>query len=109
MNRRHKEEHTAFHTRREPGRHSARAPIIQRKNSTAVTSGITMKKLKIPLSKTDRVFHPPTRIMTPSAFVSLRDNLDLSTAFGRLMFQIIGAMAEFERALISERVSAGLR
>ena len=29
------------------------------------------------------------------AFVSLRDNLDLSTPTGRLMFQIIGAMAEF--------------
>jgi DNA invertase Pin-like site-specific DNA recombinase len=27
------------------------------------------------------------------AFVSLRDNLDLSTPSGRLMFQIIGAMA----------------
>jgi DNA invertase Pin-like site-specific DNA recombinase len=34
------------------------------------------------------------------AFVSLRDNLDLGTPSGRLMFQIIGAMAEFERALI---------
>lgn len=43
------------------------------------------------------------------AFVSLRDNLDLSTPSGRLMFQIIGAMAEFERALIQERVKAGLR
>ena len=32
------------------------------------------------------------------AFVSLRDNLDLTTPSGRLMFQIIGAMAEFERA-----------
>jgi DNA invertase Pin-like site-specific DNA recombinase len=42
-------------------------------------------------------------------FVSLRDNLDLSTPSGRLMFQIIGAMAEFERALIQERVRAGLR
>ena len=28
---------------------------------------------------------------------------------GRLMFQIIGAMAEFERSLIQERVRAGLR
>jgi DNA invertase Pin-like site-specific DNA recombinase len=28
------------------------------------------------------------------AFVSLSDNQDLSTASGRLMFQIIGAMAE---------------
>ena len=43
------------------------------------------------------------------AFISLRDNLDLSTASGRLMFQIIGAMAEFERALTQERVRAGLR
>lgn len=43
------------------------------------------------------------------AFVSLRDNLDLSTPSGRLMFQIIAAMAEFERSLIQERVRAGLR
>jgi DNA invertase Pin-like site-specific DNA recombinase len=43
------------------------------------------------------------------SFISLKDNLDLSTPSGRLMFQIIGAMAEFERALIQERVKAGLR
>lgn len=43
------------------------------------------------------------------SFISLKDNLDLSTPSGRLMFQIIGAMAEFERALIQERVRAGLR
>src|ERR1700704_6123711 len=42
-------------------------------------------------------------------FISLRDNLDLSTPSGRLMFQIIGAMAEFQRSLIQERVKAGLR
>jgi DNA invertase Pin-like site-specific DNA recombinase len=42
------------------------------------------------------------------SFISLRDNLDLSTPSGRLMFQIIGAMAEFERSLIQERVKAGL-
>ena len=43
------------------------------------------------------------------AFVSIRDNLDLSTPSGRLMFQIIGAMAEFERSLIQERVCCGLK
>jgi DNA invertase Pin-like site-specific DNA recombinase len=42
-------------------------------------------------------------------FISLRDNLDLTTPSGRLMFQLIGAMAEFERFLIQERVIAGLR
>ena len=43
------------------------------------------------------------------SFISLRDNLDLSTPSGRLMFQIIGAMAEFEKSVIQERVKAGLR
>ena len=42
------------------------------------------------------------------AFVSLHDNLDLTTPAGRMMFHVIGAMAEFERALIRERVRAGL-
>ena len=42
------------------------------------------------------------------AFVSLRDGFDLSTPSGRLMFQIIGAMGEFERNLIRERVKAGM-
>lgn len=43
------------------------------------------------------------------AFVSLRDNIDLTTPAGRLMFQVIGAMAEFERSLTVERVKAGLQ
>ena len=43
------------------------------------------------------------------AFVSLRDNLDLSTPAGRMLFHVVGAMAEFERTLIQERVRAGLR
>jgi DNA invertase Pin-like site-specific DNA recombinase len=42
------------------------------------------------------------------AFVSLRDNLDLSTPTGRLMFAVIGAMAEFELSLTKERVKCGL-
>ena len=42
------------------------------------------------------------------AFVSLRDNIDLSTPTGRLMFAVIGAMAEFELSLTKERVKCGL-
>jgi len=41
-------------------------------------------------------------------FISYQDNLDLTTPQGRLMFHIIGAMAEFERELIAERVKAGI-
>jgi DNA invertase Pin-like site-specific DNA recombinase len=42
------------------------------------------------------------------AFVSVNDQMDLTTASGRLMMQILGSFAEFERALIRERTLAGL-
>jgi DNA invertase Pin-like site-specific DNA recombinase len=41
-------------------------------------------------------------------FVSYNENLDLTSSTGRLMFQLLGAFAEFERNLIKERVVAGL-
>lgn len=43
------------------------------------------------------------------SLISLRDNIDLSTAAGRAMFQMIGVFAEFEREITRERVLAGLR
>lgn len=43
------------------------------------------------------------------AFHSLNDGLDTSSAQGRLVFHMMGALAEFERALISERTQAGVR
>jgi putative DNA-invertase from lambdoid prophage Rac len=42
-------------------------------------------------------------------FISLSDNLDFSTAAGKLQFQILSAFAEFERELIRERTIEGLR
>ena len=42
------------------------------------------------------------------AFVSLKDNLNFSTPAGRLMFNVIAAMAQFERDLIREGVKAGM-
>ena len=41
-------------------------------------------------------------------FISLRESIDTSTPLGRLMFGLVGAMAEFERDLIRERVRAGM-
>lgn len=43
------------------------------------------------------------------SFVCYNDNIDTTTPAGRLMFQMVGAFAEFERALIKERVCLGLR
>jgi DNA invertase Pin-like site-specific DNA recombinase len=42
-------------------------------------------------------------------FISLREQLDLTSPAGRVMFAVIAAMAEFERELIRERIQAGLR
>jgi DNA invertase Pin-like site-specific DNA recombinase len=42
------------------------------------------------------------------AFQSLTENVDTTSAGGRLIFHIFGALAEFERNLIRERTMAGL-
>lgn len=43
------------------------------------------------------------------AFISISDNLNFSTASGKLHFQILCAFAEFERELIRERTIEGLK
>jgi DNA invertase Pin-like site-specific DNA recombinase len=40
--------------------------------------------------------------------VSLRQNIDTTSPAGRLTFQILGAVAEFERELLRERAKAGM-
>lgn len=42
-------------------------------------------------------------------FVSVQDQVDTDSPMGRAMFTLIGAMAELESSLISERVTAGMR
>lgn len=41
-------------------------------------------------------------------FRSLSEAIDTTTASGRLLFHVMGAIAEFERSLISERTRAGM-
>jgi DNA invertase Pin-like site-specific DNA recombinase len=43
------------------------------------------------------------------AFVSLSEQIDTTTPAGKLVFTVLGAVAELERTLIAERVKAGLR
>jgi len=42
-------------------------------------------------------------------FISLTDNIDLSSASGVLQFNIISAFAQFERDILSERTKEGLK
>lgn len=41
-------------------------------------------------------------------FVSLKDNIDTSTAMGRFFFRVMASIAELERDIISERTRSGL-
>ena len=41
-------------------------------------------------------------------FISHENHLDTSTPSGKLVFQVIAAVAEFERDIIAERVKAGM-
>jgi DNA invertase Pin-like site-specific DNA recombinase len=43
------------------------------------------------------------------AFVSLSEQMDTTTPTGKMIFTVLGAVAELERSLIVERVRAGLR
>jgi DNA invertase Pin-like site-specific DNA recombinase len=42
-------------------------------------------------------------------FRSLSESIDTETAGGRLVFHMMGALAEFERSLIAERTRAGMK
>jgi len=42
-------------------------------------------------------------------FIATTQNIDTTTATGNLLFQIMGAFAEFEKNIISERTKEGLK
>ena len=55
------------------------------------------------------VLHIMERIAAAGAgFRSLTESVDTTTPAGRMMMQMVGAFAEFERAMIRERTSAGV-
>ncbi len=43
-----------------------------------------------------------------AGFRSLTESIDTTTSAGRMMMQMVGAFAEFERAMLKERTKAGL-
>jgi len=43
------------------------------------------------------------------SFIAVTQNIDTSTSAGKLQMHIMGAFAEFERNIISERTKEGLR
>jgi DNA invertase Pin-like site-specific DNA recombinase len=49
------------------------------------------------------------RVRPPGSAHLDQQSIDTTTPTGRLMFQITGAFAEFERSMIRQRVRAGLK
>ena len=60
------------------------------------------RSLKDLLSIMDRIER------TGAGFKSVTESIDTTTPAGRMMMQMVGAFAEFERAMIRERTSAGV-
>lgn len=71
---------------------------------------------QLAVTKLDRLGRSLTHLITLSAELQQRgvdlavldQGIDTSTAVGRMFFQILGAIAEFEHALMSERTMDGL-
>lgn len=59
-------------------------------------------------SSTELILDTKELIDKGVGFISVSDNLDFSTASGKLHIQILSAFAEFERELIRERTIEGL-
>ena len=70
--------------------------------------GVVWKLDRLSRSLKD-LLHIMERIEAAGAgFRSLTEAIDTTTAAGRMMMQMVGSFAEFERAMIRERTSAGL-
>jgi DNA invertase Pin-like site-specific DNA recombinase len=46
--------------------------------------------------------------MAGAGFQCVTENIDTTTPAGRMMMQMVGSFAEFERVMIRERTSAGI-
>ncbi len=68
------------------------------------------------VARFDRFARSTTHLLTALAefqrlavdFISLNESIDTSTPMGKMVFTILGAVAELERSLIRERVQSGV-
>ena len=82
--------------------------LLQRLRKGDFTAVVVFKLDRWARSSTELILETKELIDKGIGFISLSDNLDFTSASGKLHFQILSAFAEFERALISERTKEGL-
>ena len=83
--------------------------LLARLRKAEYTAVIVYKLDRWARSSTELILDTKELLDKNVGFISLSDNLDFSTAAGKLQFQILSAFAEFERELIRERTIEGLR
>lgn len=69
---------------------------------------VVWKLDRLTRSLADLLFTLEKVAATGAAFQSLTEHIDTSTAAGRMVAQMLGSFAEFERSIIRERTMAGL-
>lgn len=82
--------------------------LLQRLRKGEFTAVVVYKLDRYARSSTELILETKELIEKGVGFISLSDNLDFTSASGKLHFQILSAFAEFERSLISERTREGL-
>ena len=83
--------------------------LLKRLRAKEYESVVVFKLDRWARSSTELIFDTKEILDKGIGFISLSDNLDFTTASGKLHFQILSAFAEFERELIRERTIEGLR
>ena len=83
--------------------------LLQKLRAGEYESVVVYKLDRWARSSTELILDTKELLDKGIGFVSVSDNLDFSTASGKLHFQILSAFAEFERELIRERTIEGLR
>ena len=99
-----------------PGPLGKVVPAVPGSSRNCKIQGVSSVLATVVVWKLDRlsrslkdVLHIMERIAEAGAgFRSITENIDTTTPAGRMMMQMVGSFAEFERAMIRERTSAGI-
>jgi DNA invertase Pin-like site-specific DNA recombinase len=83
--------------------------LLQKLRAGEYESVVVYKLDRWARSSTELILDTKELLDKGIGFISVSDNLDFSTASGKLHFQILSAFAEFERELIRERTVEGIR
>ena len=91
------------------GQSSKRTELVSLLNALRVGDVVVVQRLdRLGRSLTDLIQLLEGFKKREVEFISLNENIDTTTATGELVFHMIGAIAQFERRLISERTKIGL-